>query len=684
MAWRIGVDIGGTFIDFCAFDTVSNSFETLKVLTTPAEPGRELLDGLALLSERYGIPSTDIESFVHGTTVGINTIIQRKGCRLALITTQGFEDVIELARLRMPDMYSLFCARPEQLISRDLVFGVAGRILAEGEEEEALDEAAVAAAATEALARGADGIIISFLHAYRNDAHERAAKAIIARVAPGLFAFTSSEVWPVIREYERTTTAILNGYAHPRIATYIDRLTAALASRGVPARAMLTKSNGGIMNAEAGKTACVNMLLSGTASGVMGAAFLAQQAGIGNILTLDIGGTSADLALIIDGDPQYGTGEIIGDFPLYVPSVSVTSIGAGGGSIAWRDAFGVLKVGPESAGSTPGPACYGRGGERATITDAMATCGFLGHQPLAYNQIGMDLAAAQRVVGSLAEALGHTAPATGAAIIDIAISEMFMEVNKLVARFGVDLRDFTLMPFGGAGPMLGCFLARELGIGRVLVPRHPGVVSALGGLIADIKTDLIQTIFVQLDEAALPRLREALAALGTDGERWLREEQGFAGLAAARFSADMRYQGQSFEIEVPVEASWITEGDLASFATAFHREHLAIYDFNDGAAEVQIVNLRLVVSGATEKPDLPTHPRTDEPAMPRKDITVWLDGAERRVPLFDRSSLRHGQRFSSPAVVAQEDTTVCIPEGFTAEVDPHLNLLLSAIETETP
>ncbi|WP_156330384.1 hydantoinase/oxoprolinase family protein [Bosea vaviloviae] len=677
MSWRIGVDIGGTFIDFCALETGSNRFETIKVLTTPDEPGKELLDGLALLHERHGIAPEEVVSFVHGTTVGINTIIQRKGSRLALITTAGFEDVIELARLRMPDMYSLFCARPEQLIPRDRIYGVRQRQFASGEVAEPLDEGGLKAVIAAIRAKGVDGVIVSFLHAYRDGAHEAQAKALIADLAPELFVFTTSEVWPVIREYERTTTAILNGYVHPRVAGYLTALENALASRGVPAGPMLTKSNGGVMNPQTGKRACVNMLLSGTASGVIGAAWLAEQAGSGNILTLDIGGTSADLALIIDGEPQFGTGEVVGDFPLFLPSVSVTSIGSGGGSIAWADDFGVLKVGPESAGSTPGPACYGRGGTRATVTDAMAASGFLGHSPLAYNQIGMDRARADAVIGELAAKIGQTPQATAEAIIAVAVSEMFVEVNKLVARYGVDLRDFALMPFGGAGPMLGCFLARELGIPRVLVPRRPGVVSALGGLIADLKGDFIQTVFAAAVPESLPVLRDALARLKRDGLSWIRDDQTFAGPVVETLTADMRYHGQSFEIEVPLSEAWLTEGDLAAVTEAFHRQHLAIYDFNDVEAEVQIVNLRLVVSGATPRPNLaPAAQAPSAEAKPERMIEVWLDGARHEVALYHRDALRNGHRFAGPAVVAQQDTTVCIPEGFEAQVDAWLNLHL--------
>lgn len=681
MAWKLGVDIGGTFIDFCALDTKTNRICTLKVLTTPDDPGRELLEGINILAERDGVTPDEIGTFVHGTTVGINTIIQRKGAKLALITNAGFEDVIELARLRMSDMYSLMCSHPEQLISRDMVFGISGRMLSDRTEDEALDLTELPMIVEAARNSGAEGIIVALLHSYITPEHEAAVRDELARLAPDLFAFTSSGVWPVIREYERFTTAILNGYVHPRVSGYLGALEQALVDRNVPAKPLLTKSNGGLMNADEGKKSCVNMLLSGTASGVIGAAWLAKQAGENRILTLDIGGTSADIALIIDGTPQFGTGEVIGDFPLHIPSVSVSSIGIGGGSIASVDGFGVLKVGPESAGSTPGPACYGRGGTRATLTDAMAVCGYLGHAPMAYGQLSMDIELAQKAVGELAAELGRSTQETAQAILDIAVSELFVEVEKLVSRSGVDLRDFTLMPFGGGGPMLGCFLAKELGISRVMAPRRPGVVSALGGLVADIKGDFIRTVFAPCDDGTVKILQENLSDLRAEGDDWLRNKQGFDGPSQAVISADMRYGGQSFEIETPLQEAWIETGDMAAIRAAFHARHLEVYDLNDAAAEVELVNLRLVMIGVGEQVQMPASKSVSGAAVPDRNIAVFQDGKSRDVPLYLRENLLAGQALTGPAVIAQEDTTLAIPSGFKAQIDSHLNTQLTRVET---
>ncbi|MFB9151250.1 hydantoinase/oxoprolinase family protein [Roseovarius ramblicola] len=674
--WKIGVDIGGTFMDFCALDTRSGRIASLKVLTTPDDPGVELLTGLDLLDEREGLDPGAVTRFVHGTTVGINTILQRKGARLALITNQGFEDVIELARLGMPEMYSLFCHRAEPLIPRDRVFGIPVRLHADGSEPMAPTPEIVHDAVRQAQEAGADGIVVSFLHSWRNGAQEATVKAMIEAEAPDLFVFTSSEVWPVIREYERSSTAILNGYVHPRVAGYLSALEDRLAARGVPARALLTKSNGGLMSAHQGRRDCVSMLLSGTASGVMGAAWLARQAGESHVLTLDIGGTSADFALIVDGEVQFGTDERIGDFPLHIPSVSVSSIAIGGGSIASVDSHGVLRVGPDSAGSSPGPACYGRGGTAPTVTDAMAVCGWLGQAEMAYGQLSIDRDLARDAVARIAGPMGRSVEETAQAILDIAVSELFVEVEKLGSRAGVDLRDYTLMPFGGGGPMLGAFLARELGMTRVLAPRTPGVVSALGGLVADMRGDFLRTVFTDLDATAPRQLCAAFAELQNEGDAWLKA-QGHAGEAQVRLSADMRYAGQSYEIETALEPDWLS--DPARLATAFHETHRRIYDFDDPAGAIEIVNLRLSAIGVTPKPDFAEAITTTAHATPARQVQVHLNGA-RHIPLFERADLVAGATFDGPAVVCQEDTTLAIPEGARAHVDRRLNIHLEFAE----
>ena len=676
MGYRIGVDIGGTFTDFCAFDESSGAVHTLKVLSTPDEPGAEVVAGLAALRDRYGIQPGDVSYFTHGTTVGVNTVIQRKGANLCLFTTKNFEDVLEVARLKMPDPYDLFSRRPVPLVTKEKVFQIGGRILADGSEDEPVDEASVRAAIAGVRDVGGDAIVVALLHAYRNGAHEKKVRDIVNAEAPDLDVICTSEVWPVIREYERTVTAVVAGYVQPRVANYLTALEQSLAGAGVSATPMITKSNGGVMSAMLGKTQCAQMLLSGTAAGVIGASYVARMTGDGNTMSIDIGGTSADVAFIQDGAPQYGIGEMIGEFPIFIPTVSVTSIGEGGGSIAWVDAQGVLKVGPESAGSNPGPACYGRGGTRPTITDAFCVCGFLGETELGYSAVDIDRDRARTAVGEIAAQLGLGLEETAEAIIKVAVSGMYLEVSKLVSRYGIDPREFTLQAFGGAGPMLSCFVARELGMTRVAVPTTPGVLSAFGGLIADIKNDFISTAYCDLDRAA-QTMRDGYADLRCRAIAWLREEQDFEGEATLLYSADMRYRGQSFEIETVLEADWIDKGNLRSVADAFHAEHARVYGHADEEAAIQVINLRLVIVGAAPKPELRELAAGEAPPAPKGAVDVFYDGAAHSAALYDRAALQAGQVIEGPAVIQQDDCTTCILGGFKAEVDAYGNILLN-------
>ena len=676
MGYRVGVDIGGTFTDFCAFDEATHRVHSLKVLSTPDNPGGEVMTGLAALEARLGIAPSDIVYFTHGTTVGVNTVIQRKGANLCLFTTANFEDVLEVARLKMPDPYDLFSRRAVPLVTKEKVFQITGRILADGSQASPIDKASVLAAIEGVRAVGGDAIVVALLHAYRNPDHEHRVRDIVREQAPELTVVCACDVWPVIREYERTVTAVVAGYVQPRVASYLGALEDALIRAGVAGAPMITKSNGGVMRAALGKTQCAQMLLSGTAAGVIGACHIARLTGFANTMSLDIGGTSADVAFIRDGEPQYGTGETIGDFPLYIPTVSVTSIGEGGGSIARVDAQGVLKVGPQSAGSKPGPACYGQGGGDATITDAFAVCGFLGQADLGYNAVHIDAGLARQAIAVIAERLDRDVRATAQAVIAIAVSGMYLEISKLVSRHGIDARDFTLQAFGGAGPMLACFVARELGMTRIVVPLAPGVLSAFGGLIADIKNDFIKTIYSDLDRTG-ETLRDGFAALRRQAENWLRDEQGYRGDARLLYTADMRYRGQSFEIETVLEEAWINDGDLAAIADAFHAEHARVYGHGDPAANVQIINLRLVIIAAAPQPEMQPLPASSTAPPSLGAIEVYYDGAMHQAALYDREDLLAEQRITGPAVIQQDDTTTVILGGFDGKIDRYGNIVLT-------
>ncbi len=670
MAVMVGVDIGGTFADFVALDTQTGRTTTLKVLTTPAAPGQDVAAGLQRLAAD-GMDLAAVQRFVHGTTVGVNTIIQRRGARLALFTTAGFTDILELARLRMANPYSLFCERPAPLIPRERVFPIAERMSAAGTTLQDPDEADVARAVAAAQRAGCEGVVVSFLHAWRAPRHEVAVAAIVARLAPGLTVFRGSEIWPAIREYERTTTAVLNAYVHPRIATYLDRVAAELARAGIAAPLLLTTSAGGTMTAAAGRRDCVGMLLSGTASGVVGAGVVAQAAGARAVLTLDMGGTSADVAILEDGLPSFATGHAIGEFPLAITTVAVTSSGQGGGSVVSVDPQGVLQVGPDSAGSTPGPACFGRGGTRMTVTDAALLVGILGHGALGFGAIAPDPALAQAAARPLAAQLGLSTEALAEGVLDVAVSGMLVPIEQLLARAGVHASELTLMPFGGAGPMFGALLAEAAGMTRVLVPASPGTLCALGAVAAAIRRDAMRTVLMPLDPASWPAMVTILDTLSHDATQAVEAMAG-PGPTHVQLAADLRYQGQSFELTVPFAAGT----DQPGLVQAFHAAHDKNFGHAEEAAPVQVVSLRASASRAAPPIAMPCRPGPPHPAVPRGHAPLHRSGVWHTAALFDRDGLAPGATFAGPAIVTQADCTILVPPGWRAQVDGWRNIAM--------
>ena len=677
MTYRVAVDIGGTFTDFCVFNENNSILSTHKVLSTPDNPGSEIALGVLELKEKGLLKPEQVSWFSHGTTVGINTVIQRSGAKLALFVTQGFEDVLEVARLKVPDPYNIFSRRADPLVPRERVFGVPQRTLKDGSVDIELNESIVEDLIKLAKKMGSDTIVVSLLHSYANNTHERRIRELINSKAPEMAVTLSSDVWPVIREYERTVTTTVAGYVQRRVANYLTAFQDALKSAEITATAMIGKSNGGVMTAELGKSDPISMLLSGTATGVIGAAEIAKKIGTDSILSFDVGGTSADVAVISNGEPAYSSGEMVGDFPIYVPTVSVTSIGEGGGSIAWVDAFGVLKVGPESAGSNPGPACYNQGGTRPTITDAFSVLGLLGEGKLGYGKVQLNIDAAVKALQPIADALSMDVKQAAQSIIDVAVSGMFLETTKLLSRFGADPRNFSLLPFGGAGPMIGCLLAKEMGLRDVIIPPTPGVLSAYGGLIADIRNDFIRTIMIDVSEDTLLGIKKVVDELETEAENWLRAEQGFDGKSELLWSADMRYRGQSYEIETSLDKNWLNSIDINSISTAFHKAHHEIYEHSDLDAEIQIVNLRLVISGDVPKPQFLTHSEKIKHLEPSKTHKIYIEGKEYDASLFDRVDLEAGHYFAGPAIISQDDTTTIVLPEFDVKVDKFKNLIIS-------
>ncbi|WP_312665144.1 hydantoinase/oxoprolinase family protein, partial [Pantoea sp. CTOTU49201] len=592
----------------------------------------------------------------------------------------GFCDVLELARLKIPHIHDLFSRRPAPLISRDRVFAIKERTDRHGNVLTEVDKQSVLDAINAAREAGCQGIVVSLLHSYRNRHNEAAVKAIINQHAPELLTSCSADIWPIIREYERTITATINAYVQPMVINYLESFERALKEKGVRPPPRITKSNGGVMGVEQAKSECVQMVLSGTASGVIGASFLASACGFDKILSLDIGGTSADVAVIVDGQVAQGNGEIIGDFPIYIPSVAVTSVGQGGGSLAWIDNQGVLQMGPDSAGSLPGPVCFQRGGTQPTATDAFAACGMIGHGDLGYNAVQVDVAAARAAWQPLADKLGISIEETAETAIELAISSMYGDTSGLLSRFGLDPREFWFLAFGGAGPMMGCFLARELNMKGVIVPPTPGVLSALGGLVADIRNDFIRTLYSDLDASLADRLATEAEALSQRARDWLSSQHGAHMPFTLHYSADMRYRGQSFEIEVALEPHWLAQADVAALHDAFDHQHQQLFGHFDADAPVQIINLRLVIASPTPKPTLNKLAAADAPVEVAKQVSAWIDGAAHQVDVVLRATLRAGHQLIGPVIVAQDDCTTCVPPNMKVDVDSFGNLLITPLE----
>ena len=668
--YRLGIDIGGTFTDFSLLEEATGALTVLKTPSVPARPERAIFNGLRQLLDEHGIDPAQITYFVHGTTLAVNTIIQRGGDRMALLVTKGFRDILNIGRHRIPDVFNFFTELPVPLLPRSQVFEISERSLADGCILQPVDEQTVRDVAARLKADGIGSVAICFLHSYNNATNETRARDILREAAPDLFISVSAEVWPQMREYERALAAVMNGYVGRRMQRYFSELRSGVAAIGVPGEVFSTKSNGGIMTAaEAGKRP-VETLLSGPASGVIGAAFIGAAIGIDKLVTFDMGGTSADVA-VIEGAPRYSTENHVGDFPVIMPAIDVTSIGAGGGSIAYVDSSGVLKVGPDSAGADPGPACYGLGGINATVTDAYVCLGILDPERFLGGRLVLNPALADAALSTLGNRLGLGRQQTAEAILRVATSQMYSALVPLLARKGIAYEDFTLLAFGGGGPSHAFLLARDIGISRVLIPPHPGVLCAAGSLAADMRRDFVRSLHRVLDPQAMREVGEVLNALAADGTAWLDAQNLTFVERRVEWSADVRYLGQSFEISIP-----LTDADLneATFRANFHHAYEVLYGYMDEAAALEIRDLRVTAIGISVKPALARlEPRSGVP--PKRERGIFLDGTAMQAAVYTRDNLPAGFAFAGPAIVEQFDTTVFVTPEFNVSVDDHGNLI---------
>ena len=667
----IGVDTGGTFTDVILFDPESGRIVTAKTPSSPADPSRSFAAGIGAAMAQAGASGGAVARVLHGTTVATNLILEGKGAPTALLTTAGFKYALEIGRQDIPRRSSLFAwVKPKRPVPPEAIFEIAGRLDPGGREIEPLDEAAVADAARAIAAAGIAAVAIVFLHSYADPAHERRAGEIVRRLLPEAMVSLSSEVLPVFREYERSMTTILNVHVMPVVSSYVARLAGRVAETGVAAPLLLMKSSGGVIGAERARRMPVETVLSGPAAGAVGAAFVGAAAGYRNLIGIDIGGTSADITLVHDGAPGLTTTGHIGDWPLALPMIDIATIGAGGGSIARRSADGALSVGPQSAGAEPGPVCYGKGGPEPTVTDAHLV---LGHLPphLLGGSFALDRDAARRAIAArIAAPMGLSVDEAARGILAIADNHMTGAIRVVSVERGHDPRDFVLVPFGGAGPLHGAALARLLGIRTMLVPPAPGVLSALGLLVSNLRTEFSRTCLERPPDYDLGRIAATYRELEAEAVAWLDSEGVPAAARRLARQASLRYRHQGFELVVPWPSGGADKAALRGALAAFHRRHERLYTFAQEDTPVEIVTLRVDAVGIFPPPHLPALPdggRAQAAVVARQALA--LPGGPAEAPVYDRARLGAGDRIAGPAILTQLDATTLLLPGQTAEVN---------------
>jgi N-methylhydantoinase A len=680
--FRIGIDVGGTFTDLVAIDAEGGA-TLAKVPSTPDDPSLGVLDGLAALATRLGHDRATLlaetERIVHGTTVATNALLEHKGARTGLLTTEGHRDVVEMREGLKDDRYNLRLPPPEQLVPRHLRLGVRERLRADGRIEVPLDETSVAHAIDILREARVEAVAVCYFHAWRDPTHERATEAALARGLPDAYVSLSSTVLPQIKEFERVSTTIVNAYVGPVLSRYLARLEARLGEAGYRGPTLVIQSHGGVAPiAEAGRLA-VGGVLSGPAGGVAGSVHAARLSGEKNLIPFDMGGTSTDICLVVDGEAALVMDRKIGGHRIGLNSLDIASIGAGGGSIARVDAGGILHVGPESAGAMPGPACYGQGGTAATVTDANLVLGYLDAERFLGGARRLDKPAAEAAVGRIAAALSVERMAAAHGIHRIINTSMAEGVRLVSVRRGVDPRRFALFAFGGAAGLHATDIARQLGLNRVIVPRVAAVLSAWGMLATDLRFEVSRSHIGDtsaLDGGAVKHLFEDMEAEGL-----ARLRASFGGPARAARSVDMRYGEQVFEIAVPLDdIDWSAADPLPQIVERFHRRHEALYTYAMPEQESVLVNARVTVSGVLE--ELPQEPRLPaaSPAAPIASRRIFLNTGWADAVVYDFDTLAPDQRIAGPAIIESAMTTVLLRPDDAATVTGHgwLNIAVPA------
>ena len=683
MAYRLGVDVGGTFTDlFLVGDENGAQQFRVKTPSTPADPSEGVLNGVRRICDEAGIEVSEIRNILHGTTVATNAVLESKGARVGLITTEGFKQILHLARSQTPGPLAgwIIMIKPDPPASLADTREAVERMDARGATVVPVDEAQVEEIVRDLVDSGVESLTVGLVNSYVSGAHEQRIGEIVERLYPGFPVTLSSEVLPEFREYERTLTACMNSYVRPRVATYVGALQRQLAGVGATAEVNILRSDAGLMTTKEAARNPIYGVLSGPSGGVAGGLYVARKAGFDDILTFDMGGTSTDVALCQNGQPTIGRETSIGHFRVKVPSVNVHTVGAGGGSIAHvPELTKALRVGPQSAGADPGPAAYGRGGEAPTVTDANVV---LGHLPprLLGGEMELDVDAARAAVQTIADAIGlESVEAAAEGILAIVNENMAGALRLVSVQRGHDPREFALVAYGGAGPLHANAVAKIMGSFPVLVPPAPGLLCAIGDLVADFRDEFARTYIRVLGDADSAEVADILDELGGRATAWLDGEGIPADTHGVSYSADMRYHRQGYEIPVAIDPDDVRPHGLEDLEERFNGLHEQLYGFRMSDTPAEIVNLRAVGFGAVPKPDLPTGaPGAEDPSDAVVDEhQIVFEGERVRTQIFDRAALAPGMRFDGPAIVTEFDSTTVVLPGFGASVDRNFNILIN-------
>jgi N-methylhydantoinase A len=682
MAYRLGVDVGGTFTDLLLLDEDSGRFWRHKTPSTPHDSSVGVMNGVNAICDSANVKPSDIDVFLHGTTVATNAVLEGKGARVGLVTTEGYKQVMQIARSLVPGGLAAWIVwpKPEPLARLEDTVEVKGRMDAFGKEVRPLDEADVRAQLESLKGNGVEALTIALMNAYLNGAHETRVAEIAAEVLPGVSVSLSHEVLPEMQEYERTLTTVANASVRPVVSRYVKNLREQLRGMDMQGRIALLRSDGGLMSSEKSEEHPVSLLMSGPAGGVTGALWVAKNSGLKNILTLDVGGTSTDVALIENGEPRRARTTDVGDLTVRASSLDVKTVGAGGGSIAKvPELTRALRVGPESAGANPGPAAYGKGGQLATVTDANVVLGYLPENLLG-GTFKLDREAAKRAVQTIADALGIDLYQAARGIIDLVNENMFGALRLISVQQGYDPRDFALMGFGGAGPLHVNAVAKLMNSWPAVSPVSPGVLCALGDATTRMRTETARS-FSKRRSAATEAEVLALFKEMTDQTRKQLIADGVPeSHVVMSYEMDLRYHGQAFEVPMPVTLEGFADKGLSKLAAAFDEEHRRLFTFNMDA-EHEFVNLRAVAMGSVlEIPALEIPKGDGNPAAAKiRDHEVWVDGGFQPAVIYDRSKLRAGDKIPGPAIVVEMDSTTLVLPGCEAVVDPFGAILINPV-----